>query len=510
MAASSIAVLAPTVRAETNWVGGARIGPEWIYLKVKLADDGASAELHLPQHGLLHAPATIARPSSSALELTANPPGRAHLAGAIRDDRWSGAIELDGARGEFRLRPYRPASAEELARLAGGYRSADGGVVLVAPVGDGLKVVDLATGRLRVAWGEPGHAGEFLAALPLAGARPPALASARFSFAGEALVWREAGERRATRVRLADSSRVEIASGAVRLAATLAVPVGVAGAPAVVMIGGSGCTLRSDADHVQAALLAHGIAVLAADKRGCGESTGDEASASYDDLIGDASALVAWLARQPAIDPAKIGVWGSSEGAWLASVVAQRAHAAFALLVSGTHLRGPEQTAYWTGRSMANDGFAPAEVAAAGDYMRRLIAVGDAGGKGWEELEPRIRAARGARWAEHVVLPETLADLLGWKGYGFRPEEALAALRVPTLAVWGEADENVPAAASARRFGEIFAASGVRHRLEIYPRANHILMLDSRNDHDWPRSPGYPPAYLRDLVAFVDSAVGAR
>lgn len=88
--------------------------------------------------------------------------------------------------------------------------------------------------------------------------------------------------------------------------------------PAVLLLGGSGPTDRTNGGYfvpLYDALVAAGITVLGYDKRGAGESTGDWASATVDDLAADATAAMQVLAAQPGVDPQRVGLFGHSEGA---------------------------------------------------------------------------------------------------------------------------------------------------------------------------------------------------
>src|SRR5206468_1660261 len=79
-----------------------------------------------------------------------------------------------------------------------------------------------------------------------------------------------------------------------------------------------------------------GLVALAFDKRGSGESQGDWTDASLDDLAGDATAAMAFLAARPEVDPARIGVWGVSQAGWVVPLLAGRAQRpAFSIVVTG-------------------------------------------------------------------------------------------------------------------------------------------------------------------------------
>jgi uncharacterized protein len=104
-------------------------------------------------------------------------------------------------------------------------------------------------------------------------------------------------------------------------AGTLVVPPGTGPFPAVVLVSGSGPQDRDEtfaghrpflviADH----LARHGVASLRFDDRGVGGSEGDLRNTTHVELASDITAAVDFLAAQPRIDAAAIGVIGHSEG----------------------------------------------------------------------------------------------------------------------------------------------------------------------------------------------------
>ena len=133
-----------------------------------------------------------------------------------------------------------------------------------------------------------------------------------------------------------DQDVVAKSVGGVRLAGTLTIPS--AGLdqgvryPAVVLISGSGPQDRDGNTlpsyrtfifrRIARRLASCGIATLRYDDRGIGASTGDFGSAGLSDLASDARAMVGFLKGHPGVDPARIGVVGHSEGAYVASMLA--------------------------------------------------------------------------------------------------------------------------------------------------------------------------------------------
>ena len=118
-----------------------------------------------------------------------------------------------------------------------------------------------------------------------------------------------------------------------RIAGTLTMPDGVEGqVPAVILITGSGAQNRDEElmGHkpfkvIAEYLSARGYAVLRCDDRGVGESTGDMAHATTLDFAQDVEYQLDYLLMKPELfDPRRIFLFGHSEGATVAAIVASR------------------------------------------------------------------------------------------------------------------------------------------------------------------------------------------
>ena len=146
---------------------------------------------------------------------------------------------------------------------------------------------------------------------------------------------------------------VRFPSGATTLAGTLTVPPGDGPHPAVIYVSGSGSTLREESHWLDGLFVARGIAVLAYDKRGVGQSggmyPGELASeAAIATLAGDAAAAARFLTVQPGIDPSRVGFYGLSQGGWIIpqAVVRAGGAASWALIQSGPTVTQGESDAY--------------------------------------------------------------------------------------------------------------------------------------------------------------------
>src|SRR5262249_28629330 len=135
---------------------------------------------------------------------------------------------------------------------------------------------------------------------------------------------------------------VRFPNGRTTLTGTLTVPPGAGPHPAVVYVSGSGNTLREESHWLDGLFVSHGIAVLAYDKRGVGESGGVYAGSlasetTIDQLAGEAAAAARFLSAQAGIDRSRVGFYGISQGGWIIPQAAVRANGvvSWAVIESG-------------------------------------------------------------------------------------------------------------------------------------------------------------------------------
>src|SRR5918999_3158373 len=124
-------------------------------------------------------------------------------------------------------------------------------------------------------------------------------------------------------------------SGGLTLHGTVLKPAGSSTTrPGVVLVTGSGAGVPREVLLVEAVAFARqGIAVLIYDKRSAGYT---RLRRSYPELADDAVGAVRALRAQPGVDPGKVGVWGLSEGGWVAPLAAARStEVAFVIVVGG-------------------------------------------------------------------------------------------------------------------------------------------------------------------------------
>jgi uncharacterized protein len=220
--------------------------------------------------------------------------------------------------------------------------------------------------------------------------------------------------------------------------------------PTIVVLHGSGPDGRENAYYK---LLARtfakaGWATLVYDKRGCGLSSGNWIEEPFQQLIDDAVTVVDHVKTLPGVDPNRIAIWGGSEGGSIAPEVAVRTAACGVISQSASGVPFWMQNRYQKTLELQRAGLSASEIAkemvvheAAMNYART--------GKGWERFE--TLRSRGSRLG---ILNDR--NDVWWKWYGskldYEPGRWLRQLKVPVLAVWGDADVLVPVAESRQAF----------------------------------------------------------
>ena len=252
---------------------------------------------------------------------------------------------------------------------------------------------------------------------------------------------------------------VHFSSGAITLAGTVVSPRGGGPFPAIVFIHGSGPDSRENYRGQATWFARHGVAALIYDKRGVGGSTGDWRYVHFSDLADDAMAAVRLLRGRPDIRRDRVGLWGGSNGGWVAPLAASRdSSVAFVITVSGAAWT-PAELAKWRSiNRVQGDGFPDSivkRVATLMDLQAALVRR-DGWERGWREYEAAFAPYRGQPWTRPMsALRNSLGDTSWFMPYtadiDFDPVPVIQQLRVPMLALLGANDAIVPPQEIAQR-----------------------------------------------------------
>ncbi|UGT52951.1 alpha/beta hydrolase family protein [Nocardia asteroides] len=218
---------------------------------------------------------------------------------------------------------------------------------------------------------------------------------------------------------------------------TIHAPAGAAGRPGVVLVHGSGTAPSPQYAQVAAALAREGIVALTYAKR-----TEDYTPAhrDYSLLADDALAGVAALRARPEVDPAKVGLWGLSEGGWVAPMATARSADVAFLITIGANSGAPAAQQNWANET-------------------RFAAGG-------------VRGSMVDRLGRNAIRVSVGAGLFAQADYD--PTPVLERIAQPVLGIWGELDRLTPPGDSLRGFQQAFDRVGkTNYTLRTLPAAQH-------------------------------------
>jgi pimeloyl-ACP methyl ester carboxylesterase len=337
---------------------------------------------------------------------------------------------------------------------------------------------------------------------------------------------------------------VTFPSGAEELYGVLTLPAGEGPFPAVVLISGSvgtttgvrsGATAQYLIDHAHK-IARGGFAALRYDPPGVGRSTGQAGFETLDSRAEEAAAALRALRSRPEIRPDRVGLMGSSQGAWVIAMAAARypEEVAFVISVSGAGVSVAEQQVHSIEAQSRAAGMTEEQVATAVLFGRLLVdwqlagpifreanraavqALGEGPWARFSDLvyEPgEITPAEGLKagieilesvqdepWAKFLYLkelylpqlesipPEQVEALKAMAGQSLLedPQEYWTRVRCPVLAFFGADDLLQPTEKSAALYEQYLTQAGNEDfEIVVLPGVGHSISLPT---------PGYAEA----------------
>lgn len=325
------------------------------------------------------------------------------------------------------------------------------------------------------------------------------------------------------------STAVTFESAGARLSGTLTLPSGEGPHPVAVLLHGASWGLRSMYGAFVEAFVEAGAGCLAYDRRGEG---GSEGSAVQDifAFAADARAAFEHVRRLSGVDSARTGLWGYSNGAWVAALAASGlADCAFLVLTGASAVSPGASEAFRRTEDLHTQGIAQRTLEAVHatwlivfDYLanahwrpdwdselaeHRAVIEGDSAlaelpvsdmvrAMPWLDSVPRFGSAmfQGLRAERGATNPDM----------GFEPLPALRNVHCPILAVLAENDENLPSTESARRFAELAAERPPgAFTVHVIPGVGHQFGVDVRFPPVPPRRSDFVDGYLRLMAGWL-------
>ncbi len=266
-----------------------------------------------------------------------------------------------------------------------------------------------------------------------------------------------------------------------RLPGTLYLPDGDGPFPVAVLIAGSGNANRQNWSYASWVdfYLEKDMGAFIYDRRMESAPLPDGSIAGIDDHARDVADAIRILKTFDGVDIDRIGVVGSSRGAWIAMAVNDHvADLAFILLSSSAAATPAEQEVSSILTGMDQEGLSSKDIAAARSYLWLYFYVAQSG-KGWELLESAIEDGAESTWLQYVDQPNALEDLRWWHAnMGFDAIGRLRRIKAPVFAIWGGADFITPWTEYREKLVAALEVAGNPSVVtRVFEKANHRIEI---------------------------------
>lgn len=315
---------------------------------------------------------------------------------------------------------------------------------------------------------------------------------------------------------------VTFGHGDITLSGTLLSPKKTAPKKAVVFVTGSGLQDRDEDimgfkifKTLAEYLAQNGIASLRYDDRGFGKSSGDAQNATTKDFADDAASAIDYLTNKSGLNILKTGIIGHSEGALIAGMLAsQSKDIDFIVLMAGSAIPG-DQLLLEQGQLVNQVMGFSRDDADAQRAMQEKIFKTIRSNSGWDVLEQELRdaikeklyatpveerrhIADPKQYIENAVAAQMQQIRSPWMKFfiDYNPADDLKKIDIPTLALFGGKDVQVPAKSNMQIMQEIFEnRDSTQFTIKLFPEANHLFQKAKT---------GSPAEYGRLKHQFVD------
>jgi alpha/beta superfamily hydrolase len=278
------------------------------------------------------------------------------------------------------------------------------------------------------------------------------------------------------------SEEVSFLNQNIKLAGTLYKPESNAPYPAMVVVHPASEPERGHVfyEHLISTLPQHGMGVLVFDRRGSGASEGDFQTADFEDLAGDVISAVEYLQSRSDVDKTKIGLHGTSQGAWIAPIAsARKPDIAFIVVVSASGVSPAAQMDYGVAFHLEQAGFERAVIEKALE-LRTLVNEYFRGHVDRETAAEELHLYETEPWFKQAYLfmsHELPADITQSKWHyemDYEPLSVWAQVDQPVLFLFAAVDEWVPIEQSMLNYKQ-----AVRHIRDVtikqIANTNHLM-----------------------------------
>lgn len=466
-----------------NWVGAIRIAESSVPIRTYFVQEAGLSKgtIDIVTEGIRSAALTVKIPAADHVQFTLQTEaGSFDFRGNVKDGKITGDAHVGNQSGTFQMVRLVPASPEQNQQYFGIYQVNPNRYLYIRTWDE------LGKDQLTY-FDSSGEAGSIYQTSSTSFFSGPSMLNPfpekiqiRFEKTGLLLGEKNLPETFAKKVNLHKEEEIRFRSGNVELAGTLFMPNSAGPHPAIVMVHGSGPVTRDFMGPIAYHFVRKGIAVLAYDKRGIGKSEGNWMEVGFEQMAKDAIAGVELLKTRKEINPHKIGLWGISQGGWIAPLAASLSKdVAFVILVSAAAVTPEEQQIQATEAQLRIQKMPEEKIT---ETVQATKAQFDLlrSDETQTELEVEIKKLKEQGDVELLTNPglQNPLFLMFYRGIlDYDPISVLEKTKCPSLIIYGDLDATVPRKDNQTKMEAAFKKAGnTNYKVLVFPRGNHALL----------------------------------
>ncbi|MEM6377246.1 MAG: alpha/beta fold hydrolase, partial [Bacteroidota bacterium] len=227
----------------------------------------------------------------------------------------------------------------------------------------------------------------------------------------------------------------------------------------------------------------YGITVLAYQKRGTGQSTGDCSMATIEDLAEDLHQAKKYLEAHPN-NYEKIGVLGISAGGWTMTKAEEQTDFDFMISIVGPSTSVKDQQLQSMEYGAAFYKLSPNAKQNLRKYTNLMFDAEETDA-GFAEMERLLAKAKKEQWQqllEDTDVPASSSDIsnLWVRRHNYDPQKILEQYNKPFLAIYGERDWIVPPKENIQLLEKYFAKKEAKLNTIVAYNAEHGMEMEAR------------------------------
>jgi uncharacterized protein len=283
-----------------------------------------------------------------------------------------------------------------------------------------------------------------------------------------------------------EKTEIEFYSDEIILSGTLYSPEGMLDGPALVVVQQANTETRDNSIYQQVARVFNsiGYSVFLYDRRGTGESGGEERRPLYTEMVQDAVSAKRAIKNHDAVHADKIGFWGISQGGWLAMEAATVSNVAYVISVSAPLTTPESQMETLAYNRVLLEGYGEDIAEKAAEARHQVMGRFFRGEISHPEAKAILASIEDEPWFEYTymipshMLPENVESSSWIHEMSYDPKKAFVNIDVPLLFILGGNDYLISTEKTLQIIESMEPTKIQNAKTVVIPNAGHAMELN--------------------------------